>query len=110
MMTKSLHYISSEVRNLSYYDGLSNVDKFLDAFDCEVPENHCFQALDLALHAMLAWWWGMHKDSFDGWRDYRRMMRLRFGQPNTRLTEKYDGRDDPRNHLAKWNKAYGIES
>lgn len=37
------------------------------------------------------------------------MMRLRFGQPNTRLNEKYDGRDDPRDHLAKWTKAYGTK-
>ena len=21
-------------------------------------------------------WWGMHKDNFDEWRDYRRMMRI----------------------------------
>lgn len=37
------------------------------------------------------------------------MMRLRFGRPNTRLTEKYDGRDDPCDQLAKWTKAYGTK-
>lgn len=31
MMTKKLHYVSSEVINLPYYNGLTNVDKFLDA-------------------------------------------------------------------------------
>lgn len=31
----------SKVRNLPYYDGLTDVDKFLDAFECEVPEDHC---------------------------------------------------------------------
>lgn len=49
MMTKSLCYVSSEVRNLPCYDGLTDVYKFLDAFEREVPKNHCFQALDLAL-------------------------------------------------------------
>ena len=58
-----------------YYDGLTDVDKFLDAFEREVPEKHRFQALDLALRAMPARWWGTHKDNFDGWREYRRMMR-----------------------------------
>ena len=76
LMTKSLHYVSSEVRNLPYYDGLIDVDKFLDAFEIKVLEDHRFQALDLALYDMLTWWWGAHKDNFDEWRDYRRMMRM----------------------------------
>jgi len=73
----------SEVRNLPYYVGLTDVDKFLDAFDREVPEDDCFQALYLALCTTPVGWWVMHKDNFDGWQDYRRMMRLQFGRPNT---------------------------
>jgi len=42
MMTKSLHCMSSEVRNLPSYDGLTDVDIFLDAFEREVPEKHHF--------------------------------------------------------------------
>jgi len=76
MMTKSLRNVSLEVRNLTYYDGLNDVDNFFDVFEHEVPEHHCFQAIDFALHAMPARWWGTHKDSFDGWWDYRRVMRL----------------------------------
>lgn len=76
MMTKSLHCVSLEVRKLPYYDGLTNVHKFLDAFEHEVPKDHFFQELDLAMLATHAQWWGTHKDSFDGWQDYRRMMRL----------------------------------
>ena len=40
MMAKSLHCVSSEVRILPYYDGVTGVDKFLDAFESEVPEKH----------------------------------------------------------------------
>ena len=36
-------------------------------------------------------------------------MRLRFGHPQMRLTEKYDGRNDPHDHLAKWTKVYITE-
>ena len=36
MITKSLHCVSSEVRNMPYYDGLTNVDQFLDEFAREV--------------------------------------------------------------------------
>ena len=94
MMTNSLRCVSSKVRKLPSYDGLTNVDKFLDAFECKVPKDHYFQALYLALHATSARWWGTHKDRFDGWQDYRRMMRLQFGCANTRMTEKYNGRDN----------------
>jgi len=34
-------------------------------------------------------------------------MRTRFMKPNMRMTDKYDGYDDPRAHLAKWAHAYG---
>ncbi len=81
MMTKSLCCVSSKVRILPYYDGLIDVDEFLDAFEREVTEKHRFQVLDLALHTTPARWWDTHKDSRDGWREYWRMMMLWFGCP-----------------------------
>lgn len=81
MMTKSLPCVSSEVKSLPYYDGLIDVDKFLHAFEKEVHEKHHFQKLDLALCATLARWWGTHKDNFDEWCEYRKMMILRFSPP-----------------------------
>jgi len=57
---KSLWCVSSEVWKLPYYDGLTDVDTFLDEFEREVPKDHRFQALELALHARPAWWWGTH--------------------------------------------------
>ena len=109
MTTKSLCCVSSEVRSLPYYDGLTEVDKFLDAFEREVLENHHFQAWDWVLRATPARWWGMHKDSFDDWHMYKNMMRLQFGHPKICLIEKYDGRDDPWDHLDKWANFYGVE-
>jgi len=70
MMMKSLRCVSSEVRKLPYYDGLTDIDMVLDEFEHEVPKGHHFQALELALCAMPTRWWGTHKDSFVGWRDY----------------------------------------
>ena len=66
---------------MPYYDDLTNVDKFVDAFEREVPEKHHFQALDLALCATPTRWWGMHKSNFDGWCEYRRMIRVSYGFP-----------------------------
>lgn len=45
-MTRSLHCVLLEVRNFPTYDGLNYVDVFLDAFEREVLEKQCFQALD----------------------------------------------------------------
>ena len=42
MMTKLLHCLSPELRNMPYYDGLTDVDHFLDAFEREVPKKHHF--------------------------------------------------------------------
>lgn len=49
----------------------------------------------------------MQKGSFDGWRECRGMMRLQFGKLRVKLTDKYNGEDDLRAHLAKWMQAYG---
>jgi len=38
MMTKSLRCVSTEVRDLPMYDGLSEVADFLNRFEREVPE------------------------------------------------------------------------
>ena len=51
MMMKSLRCVSLEVGNLLYYDGLTDVDNFLDAFKHEFHEDHHLQELYLALHA-----------------------------------------------------------
>jgi len=37
------------------------------------------------------------------------MMRMQFCHPRVQLIEKYDGRSDPRDHLAKWTNGYGEE-
>jgi len=59
------------------------------------------------LRAMPTRWWGKQKDYFSDWKEYRRMMQLIFGYINTRLTKKYTGKDDPREHLSHWTKAWG---
>lgn len=109
MMTKSLRCVSTEVRKIPHYDGLTDVDLFLDEFEREVPEEHRFQALELTLRATPSHWWGTHKESFAGWKEYRRMMRLRFGYANSQMTEKYSGKDNPHDHLAQCTKAWGME-
>lgn len=109
MIAKSLRRVSTKVRKLPHYYGLTDVDLFLDEFEREVPKEHHFQALELALCATLAYWWGTHKEKFTSWKEDRWMMQLRFVYANTRMNEKYSGKDDPHENLAWWTRAWGIE-
>ena len=38
MMIRSLHYMTTEARELPTYDGVTSVDEFLDKFESAVPE------------------------------------------------------------------------
>ena len=73
---KKLHYISSEVRDLPYFDGFGNVRDFLRAFEAEVPRERRLWALNLAMHATPARWWETHKEAFPAWEDCRGRMIL----------------------------------
>ena len=65
MMTRSLHYISIEVRDFPTYDGLCEVDAFLNRFERGMPEQQCFKALKWVLRATSMRWWGMHQGIFE---------------------------------------------
>lgn len=83
---------------------------FIDKFERDALEEHRFQAFDIALRATPTRWWGMHKEKFSDWKEYQRMMKLRFKYSNTRIIEKYTRKGDPHEHLARWEKAWGEES
>ena len=68
------------MRYLPTYDGLGEVDAFLDQFEREVLEKKQFKALNWVLRAIPTRWWGMHKGNFDDWSACRRMMYTGFGK------------------------------
>jgi len=63
------------------YDGLSEVDNFLNKFEKEAPEQQHFDALKWVLRTTPARWWGMHQRNFEDLHECRRMMRMRFRRP-----------------------------
>jgi len=65
MMTRSLHCVATEVRDLPMYDGLSEVDGFLNKFEGEVLEQQRFDTLKWVLRAMPTRWWSTHQRSFE---------------------------------------------
>ena len=76
MMVRLLRCVTTEVRDLTWYDGLTAVDEFLNKFEREVPKQQQFDALKWALRAMHAKWWGTHQQSFWDWCECRKMMHL----------------------------------
>jgi len=64
MMKRSLRCISMEVRDFPTYDGLSEVDDFLNKFERELLKQQCFEALKWVLHAMPVRWWGACQEIF----------------------------------------------
>jgi len=60
MMMRLLCCVSTKVRNLPMYDGLSEVDDFLNRFEREVLEQQRVEALKWILCATPARWWGAH--------------------------------------------------
>lgn len=63
-----------EVRDIPMYDGLSEVDNFLNRFKGEVSEQKRFEALKWVLCAMPARWWSTHQRSFKDMCECRVMM------------------------------------
>jgi len=73
-----------EVRDLPMYDGLTEVDDFLNKFESEVLEQQRFDALKWALRATPTRWWGIHQRSFEDLHECRRMMLMHFGKAQFR--------------------------
>ena len=107
MMIRSLRCISTKVRDLPTYDGLSEVDSFMNRFEIEVLEQQRFNSLKWVICVMPNRWWGTHQGSFEDWCECRRMIRMDFGKPRVQLTDNNDGCDHLRMHLSRWVQAYG---
>jgi hypothetical protein len=67
-----------------------------------VLENQRLSALDIALKATPAIWWGAHKETVKDWYHYKWLLCIRFGTEQGRnQLKKYDGQGAPVEHLEK---------
>ena len=60
-MTKSLRWIGIKIKDIPLFDGLADVNKFLQQFEQEIPHEQRMAAIDLAVRATPARWWHAHK-------------------------------------------------
>ena len=74
----ALHYISTEVRELHFFDGSGEVETFLRKLEEEVLEERWLWALNFSLCATPVRWWETHKVELLNWETCREMMVLQF--------------------------------
>ena len=77
-MTKSLRWIGTEVKDISSFDGLADVNYFLYQFEQQVPHEQRIATMDIAVQATPARWWYAHKETITSWDDLKILMAIRF--------------------------------
>jgi hypothetical protein len=71
-----------------------------------VLENQRLLALDIALKATLAIWWGAHKEIVKDWYQCKWLLRIIFGaEQGSNQLQRYDGHGAPVEHLEKCRTA-----
>jgi hypothetical protein len=76
------------------------LEKFLAQYEDEVLENYRLLALDLALNATPARWWGTHKETIIDWYQCKWLLRIRFSaEQKNNKQQKYDGQGAPMEHF-----------
>ena len=73
-MTKSIRWIGTKIQTTPLFDGLSNVNEFLQKYEQEIPNNQRIEGMDLALRATPARWWQEHKANISSWEDCKRLI------------------------------------
>jgi hypothetical protein len=78
ILTREVHWIDTTISNLPTFDGMNPLEAFLSDFEASVPTQQRLLAMDEALKATLARWWGTHKSNIIDWIQCRTLMTARF--------------------------------
>jgi len=105
-ISKSIRSVGSEIRTLPTFDGLANLEEFLEQFLVQVPDSQKMQALASAFRATASRWWNGHKQIIKSLGDCQNFLRLRFIERPQEVQNKYNGRTDPREHLEQCYAAW----
>ena len=88
-MTKSLQWIGIEIKDTPSFDGLANVNNFLERFEQEIPQEQRMSVIDLAVRATPARWWYAHKENIASWDDIKRLMAIIFYIDREHVQQQY---------------------
>jgi hypothetical protein len=89
---RAVRWVGTEIREPPSLHGVKDLELFLAQYEDEVLENHRLLALDIALKATPARWWGTHKQTIKDWYQCKWLLCIRFGIEQRRnQQQKYDG-------------------
>jgi hypothetical protein len=78
------------------------LEEFLKRYEDKVLDKHRLLALDIALKATLAIWWGTYKEIIKDWYQCKILLCIRLYTEEMRsTTHKYNGQGAPVEHLEK---------
>jgi hypothetical protein len=105
-LTREVHWIDTTVSNLPTFDGLNPLETFLSDFETSVPTQQRLLAMDEALKATPARWWGTHKRNITDWTQCRTLMTTRFSAQAVSCEVRYTGRSFPKDHVRSCEEAW----
>jgi hypothetical protein len=88
------------------FDGLNPLEAFLSDFEASVPKQQRLLALDEALKATPARWWGTHKRNITEWIQCHTLMTAWFSAQEESCEVRYTGRSCPKDHVRSCEEAW----
>jgi hypothetical protein len=99
---RTVRWVGTEIREPPSFHRENDLKVFLAQYKDEVLGNQRLLALDIALKATPARWWGAHKETIKAWYQCKWLLRIRFSAEQKRNKKhKYDGQGAPAEHLEK---------
>lgn len=80
---------------------MTEIEDFLKESEEQVSPDIIVQALDIALKATLARWWGTQKQHIGSWDPGRRMLTTQFGYSSKYIQDRYTGEASPWMYIDK---------
>jgi hypothetical protein len=105
-LTREVCWIGITVSNLSTFASLNHLETFLLEFEEIVPIKQRLLALDEALKATLARWWGTHKNNIVHWVQCRTLMAMRFSEQVEGCEVRYTGQSCMKDHVQSCEEAW----
>jgi hypothetical protein len=80
---RAVRWVGTEIREPPSFHGLNDLETLLTQYEDKVLENQRLLALDLALKATPARWWGTHKETITDWYQCKQLLRIQFSVEQT---------------------------
>ena len=94
-ITKCLRWLSSQIRALPTFDGLTDPGEFIVQFSEQVPDSQKMETLGSMFRATAARWWNGHKKHIHSWEACQEFFHLRFMDQPQEVRSRFNGQTSP---------------